>query len=250
MPLPIDDQVPEEDKLKEGLENDLQPKPEKEKEHEDQPKDEGAAKLPYHQDPNVQLYIERQVAKRVGEGSKAWEDRIAKLEDRLREARNTSDPVKIGDWTPGTPAEAKAAKAIVQAAKQEMLDDLSKADEANREQAEKADQAFSDWLTELQVTGTLKTKEDQQEFAKLIVEYGVEDKGKAVALWNRLQVSAESAEKAAEEKKQKKAQEAQIGSGRKGGEPGQQTRSFQQRKAEEPNFDAILERELSRLTNN
>ncbi len=244
MPQPIDDKVVPEDKLAEGLEEDILPKEELK-----EGKDEEPAKVPFHQDPNVQLYIERQVAKRVGEGNAAWEERMAKLEGRLQQ-NQVQEPTKIGDWTPSSPEEAKAAKGIVQAAKQEMLEELRQNDERARSEQAAADEAFTDWLTELKVTGTLKSEEDQQAFAKLIVEYGVEDRQKAVNLWNKLQEHQALGERAGEEKGIKKAQEAKILSGRKGNEPGAQARSFKQRRAEEPNFDAILDRELSRLTNN
>ena len=51
-----------------------------------------------------------------------------------------------------------------------------------------------------------------------------------------------------EEEGIKKAQEAKVGSSRKGNEPGKGDRTYQQRRAEEPNFDAILEREMAKLT--
>lgn len=247
MPQPIDDDQVPEDKLAEGLEGDIQPKPDEGKEPEVTKEEEGA-KLPFHQDPNVQLYIERQVAKRVGEGNAAWEGRMAKLEERLQQKPDA--PVKIGDWTPSSPEEAKAAKAIVQAAKQELFEELNQRDTQAREQQSAEDEAFKDWMTELKVTGTLKSEEEQTAFAKLIVEYGIEDRQKAINLWNRLQTQQAAGEQAGEERGIKKAQEAKIGSGRKGNEPGAGQRSFKQRRAEEPNFDAILDRELNRLTNN
>lgn len=248
MPQPIDENPVPEDKLNEGLEEDIQPKPEEGKEPEDKTGEEGA-KLPFHQDPNVQLYIERQVAKRVGEGNAAWEGRMAKLEERLQQGQRLDAPAKIGDWTPSSPEEARAAKAIVQQAKQEFAEDLKQQDEQAQARVQAENEMFSDWLTELAVTGIVK-KEEQNDFAKMISDYGLEDQQKALNLWNRLQQQHEAGERAGEEKGIKRAQEAKIGSSRKGNEPGQQARSFKQRRAEEPNFDAILDRELNRLTNN
>src|SRR3990167_1290838 len=233
-----------EDNLEKGLEEDLQPKPEQ-KENE-----EKEERVPFHQDPTVQLYIERQVAKRVGEGNKAWEERIGRLEQRLTQKGQEQSP-NIAGWTPADEDQAKAARAIIAQAKREILEEQ----EAYRENAEKQtteeDQAFTDWLDELQITGTLKDDDEKKKFANLIVEYGLTDQKATVNLWNRLQESVsearEKGEKDGEVQGIKKAQEAKVGSARKGAEPGTKERTYNERRSQEPNFDAILDREMNRL---
>src|ERR1700756_4139586 len=126
MPNINDNTIPDET-LVENLEEDFKP------ETKEEPKEENTEKVPYHQDPNVQLYIERQVAKRVGEGDKAWEERLQRLEDRITQPKQQEQPIKIGDWEPANTADAKAAKAIIQQAKQEMLEDLRTQDQQARE---------------------------------------------------------------------------------------------------------------------
>lgn len=242
MPIPNTDVVPD-DSLIDNLAGDIEPKDDKKT--EDNKPDED--KVPYHQDPNVQLYIERQVAKRVGEGNQAWEDRIAKLEDRITSTQKQPEQaVKIGDWEPANTADAKAAKAIIQQAKQEMLEDLRVQDQQAQEAKASEDKAFTDWLTELQTTSVL-TKEETGEFAEMIVKYKLNDKEAALGLWDRLKQAKTEGATEGEIRGIKKAQEAKVGSGRKGNEPGQTKRSFSQRRAEEPNFSAILDRELNRL---
>lgn len=213
-----------------------------------EPKVEPVEKVPYHEDPAVQLYIERQVAKRSGESGKIYEERLNRLEERLTKK---PDPT-IGGWTPGSQAESQAAKAIILQAKKEVLEGLQSIDREQKEQVAAGDREFSDFLGELRTTGTLKTDEDEIEFARLIAEYKLEDRQSAVNLWTRLQevkVKAETEGKAeGEEEGIKKAQEAKVGSSRKGNEPGKGDRTYQQRRAEEPNFDAILEREMAKLT--
>lgn len=249
MAIDLKDQKIPDEKLGEDLEQDLQPKDDKKE--ETKPVEDEGQKIPYHQDPNVQLYIERQVAKRVGEGNKAWEDRIEKLESRIQQSAKTDAPVNISGWTPATTAEAQAAKAIIAQAKREMLDDLSEQDTKAKEQQVQDDRAFADWLGELRVVGTLKDDKDEQEFARLIVEYSLNDRKAAVNLWNKLQTKVteakDEAKKEGEEEGIKKAQEAKLGSARKGNEPGATGRSYGQRRAEEPNFSAILDREMNRL---
>jgi len=203
--------------------------------------------VPYHQNAEVQLYIERQVAKRLGEGRQAYEQRLEKLEQSLSEQNRSKEPVVIGGWKPGNDAEARAAKAIILQAKKELAEDLSNLDKRERQRVETEDRDFSDFLGELRTTGTLKTDEDEIEFARLIAEYKLEDKQAAVNLWSRLNEAKADAEAKGEQAGAKKAQEAKIGSSRKGGEPGSQPRSYQQRRLEEPNFDAIVEREMTRL---
>lgn len=231
------------DKLEQGLESDVTPKAE-------EPKEDQGDKIPYHQDPNIQLYIERQVAKRVGEGNQAWEDRIARLEQTLTKGREP-ETTKIGDWTPATSSDAQAAKAIIQQAKQEMLEEFQTQQQQAQEQRRAEDTAFSDWIGELKATSVLKDDADSQEFAKLIVKYKLDDRQAAVDLWNTLQERVQEAKdqglQQGEKQGIKKAQEAKIGSARKGNEPGQTGRSYKERRAQEPNFDAILNREMTRL---
>jgi len=208
----------------------------------------GTPAVPYHQDPAVQLYIERQVAKRVGEGSKGYEERIARLEERL-----TKHPAEttIGGWTPGNQSEAKVAKAIILQAKKEVLEGLQSIDTQERERIVEGDRQFSDFLGELRTTGTLKSDEDEIEFARLIAEYKLEDKQAAVNLWNRLQDAKAQAEadgrSAGEVEGIKRAQSAKVGTSRTGNEPGKGDRTYQQRRALEPNFDAILDREMAKI---
>lgn len=201
-------------------------------------------KVPYHEDPSVQLYIERQVQKRVGEGNVEWKARVDKLEERLNKPK---DSTKIGDWTPANESDAKAARAIITQAKQELLEDLKQADADNKAESDKGDRDFGDWLGELRVVGVLKNDNDEKEFARLIVEYGMEDKDSAVKLWGRLGDEIRKAKESGEEDGVKKATEAKIGSARKTAEPGSRPRTYQQRRTEEPNFDSILEREMTRL---
>jgi hypothetical protein len=239
-----DNTVPDEE-LAEDLKGDVAPAP---KADETKPEDQTET-VPYHKDPNVQAYIERQVAKRVGEGNQAWEDRLTRLESNLRQPAQPETP-KIGDWEPAGDAEAKAARAIIAQAKQEMLDDLKQQDQAQKQEQEQNDRAFVDWLDELKTTSVL-TDADSQDFAQMIVKYKLDDKQAAVELWNTLKAEIQQArDEGATEgeiKGIKKAQEAKIGSARKGNEPGQTGRSFKQRRAEEPNFSSILDRELSRM---
>ena len=204
-------------------------------------------KVPYHQDAEVQLYIERQVAKRMGEGKQAYEQRLERLEKSLSEQNRSNEPVVIGGWKPSNEAETRAARAIILQAKKEFAEELQGLDRQERQRVESEDRDFSDFLGELRTTGTLKTDEDEIEFARLIAEYKLEDKQAAVNLWNRLNTAKADAEAKGEQAGARKAQEAKIGSSRKGGEPGSQPRSYQQRRLEEPNFDAIVEREMTRL---
>ena len=255
MAIDLKDQSVTDEVLTEELEKDVTVK---EKAAETTEKPEKEESVPYHKDPNVQLYIERQVAKRVGEGNQAWEDRIARLETSLKQPAGTQESTKIGDWEPAGEAEARAAKAIIAQAKQEMLDDLRQQDQAQKQQVEEGDRAFVDWLKELETTGILtaedgdiKNHKDANDFADMIAKYQLQDREAAVNLWSTLKAQIQQARDAGasegEIKGIKKAQEAKMGSARKGNEPGQTGRSFKQRRAEEPNFSAILDRELSRM---
>lgn len=223
--------------------------PEPTGEKETKPPEDGE-KVPFHKDPQVQLYIERQVARRIGEGQKAFEDRIDRLETSLKQAQQPTD-ISIGGWTPGNENEAKAARAIVLQAKREMAQELSALDSKEREALAEEDRDFSDWLGELRTTGVLSDDKDEIEFSRLVAEYGIEDRQAAVNLWERLADSRvkakEEGEKEGEKKGIKKAQEANVGTSRKSGEPGEKPRTYQQRMTEEPNFDAIVEREMTRL---
>ena len=206
--------------------------------------EEKTEKVPYHEDPNIQLYIERQVQKRVGEGNVEWKARVDKLEERLNKPK---DSTKIGDWTPANEQDAVAARAIISQAKRELLEELKQADSDNKAETDKGDREFGDWLGELRVIGILKDDTDEKEFARLIVEYGLEDKDSAVKLWGRLGDEIRKAQEEGEEDGIKKATEAKIGSSRKTAEPGTRERSYQDRRSQEPNFDSILEREMNRL---
>lgn len=202
-------------------------------------------KVPFHRDPEVQLYIERQVAKRLGEGSKAYEDRLDSFEKRLSDS--PKGPTTIGGWKPSNESDEKAARAIILQAKKEMAEELQTLDRTERERVSSEDREFTDFLGELRVTGTLKSDDDEIEFARLIAEYKLDDRDAAVGLWNRLNEAKIEAEQRGEQQGERKAQEAKIGSSRRSGEPGQQARSYQQRRMEEPNFDAIVDRELTRM---
>lgn len=219
-------------------------KPEEVKEEGENKQEE---KVPFHQDPNVQLYIERQIQKRLGEGNKAWEDRIGRLEQRLSQSPSKEEAPSFAGWKPANQAEAQAAKAIIAAAKQEMLDDLRNQDKEIRETQDKDDEAFSSWFNELKVEGALKNNPSIQDFSALIVKYKLEDKDAAIELWNTLAEAKETGSQEGVKEGIKRAQEAKVGSGRKGGEQGQQPRSYKERRAKEPNFDAILDRELNHL---
>ena len=210
-------------------------------------KEEVETKVPFHQDPQVQAYIERQVNKRIGEGNEAWERRIARLEENLTRSVKKDETVNIGGWTPSTPAEANAAKAIIKQAREEIINEFRQVDEQNRETQEKEDHSFRDWLGELRATNVLKSNDDEKEFARIIVEYGMNDQEKAVNLWNRLQQSVEKAKEEGAEEGIKKMQEAKIGSSRTGKEPGTRGRSYQQRRLQDPSIDAIVEDEINKL---
>lgn len=216
------------------------------KEGETQPTGQEESKVPFHEDPQVQLYIERQVAKRLGEGSKAYEDRLGRLEKQL-EAKTEKGPITIGGWQPANDAEAKAARAIILQAKRELMEELSSVDRESKEAEAASDRDFSEFLGELRTTGVLKNDEDEQQFARLIVEYQLEDKSIAVKLWNTLKEKVSEAQQQGEEEGVKKSQEAKVGSSRKGSEPGSTGRSYQSRKLEEPNFDSIVEKEMTRM---
>lgn len=209
------------------------------------PKEPAKPEVPYHEDPAVQLYIERQVAKRMGESGKAYEDRIKRLEDRLT---NPNQPVTIGGWRPKTNQETQIAKAIILQAKKEMAEELRQIDTTEREKIEGEDQDFDNWLKELRSTEVLKTEEDEIEFARLIAEYKLEDKQAAINLWTRLQDEIKKAREDGRIQGVKRTQIAKVGNSRKGNEPGRGEQSYQQRRTAEPNFDAILDRELTRLT--
>ncbi len=241
MAIDLNDQTIPDDQLGTTLEEDLTHKPDASQEKEGQ-----QDQVPYHEDKNVQAYIERQVQKRLGEGNAAWEDRLDRLERTLTQPKQQTTPTKIGDWTPASESDAQAAKAIVQQAKQEMLDDLQQQQEAVQQQIQQDDLAFNDLLGELDVTGVVK-KEQQKEFAQMISDYKIDDSQSAIKLWERLQEVKAQGRVQGEEVGIKRAQEAKIGSARTGREPGSANRSYQERKASEPNFNAILERELTRL---
>ncbi len=211
--------------------------------------EEGKEKVPYHKDPQVQLYIERQVAKRIGEGREAYEKRLNRLE-KVATQPKTQD-ITIGGWKPGNAAEAQAARAIILQAKKEMAQELQTLDSQDKERVAAEDRDFSGWLGELRTTEVLKDDKDEIEFARLIAEYKLEDKKAAVALWTRLKEAKakakEEGEEEGEEKGKKKAQEAKVGSSRKTGEPGGKERTYDERRKQEPNFDAIVDREMDRL---
>ena len=242
---PVDGSEVPDESLKE-----LEPKIEKSSESESElskktpEADVVKGKVPYHEDPAVQLYIERQIQKRIGEGNAEWRARVDRLEERLNKPKESN---KIGDWEPGNENDSKAARAIISQAKKELLDELKQADTDNKAEIDKGNREFGDWLGELRVVGILKNDADEKEFARLIVEYGMEDKDAAVKLWGRLGDEIRKAQETGEEEGIKKATEAKIGSSRKTSEPGTQPKTYQERRTQEPNFDSILEREMTRL---
>jgi len=203
--------------------------------------------VPFHENPEVQLYIERQVQKRVGEGNKEWETRLGRLEERLTHPKPAES---TATWQPKTETDKIAMRTIITQAKKEMLDELKQADQSQREETEKADREFSDWFGELRTLGQLKTDEDELSLARLIVEYKIEDKQIALKLWNTIQSKSEEGKEAGKEEGIKKAQEARVGSGRKVGEPGDKPRTYQERRLQDNTFSEIVDREVSRLNTN
>lgn len=202
-------------------------------------------KVPYHQDPAVQLYIERQIAKRSGESKTEFNARLDRLEQALTKPKD--EATRIGDWTPANPNDAKAARAIIAQAKREFLAELQQADAETKKEVEAGDNLLKDWFDELTVVGILKDEDDKRRFAKLIADYKLEDKDAAVALWGRLGDEIRKAQEEGEEEGIKKATEAKVGSSRKSAEPGTREKTYAERRTQEPNFDAILDREMARL---
>ncbi len=198
--------------------------------------------VPFHENPEVQLYIERQVQKRVGEGNKEWEERLGKLEERLTKPKDQSPT-----WTPTTETDKNAVRTIITQAKKEMLDELKQADEQQRADVEKSDREFSEWFGELRTLGQLKSDEDELSLARLIVEYKIDDKAIALKLWNTIQTKSAEGKEEGEKDGVKKAQEAKIGISRKNGESGDKPRTYQQRQLEDRSFDDIVTREVERL---
>lgn len=199
----------------------------------------------FHNDPAVQLYIERQVQKRVGEGNQAYDERLGKLESLLTKLQQGET-----QWKPQTTDQEKAVRAIIFQAKREMIDELGKIDQEQKAQTVKEDEALDSWLEELKVTG--KTDEEIKEITRLLAEYGKgqndeEDKQLVLNLFNRLNEAKALGSEEGKTEEEKKKQEAKVGSSRTTGEPGEKGKSYQERKTTEPNFSAILERELSRL---
>src|SRR3990167_6805545 len=201
--------------------------------------------VPFHENPEVQLYIERQVQKRVGEGNKEWEERLGKLEERLTKPKDQSPT-----WQPSTDTDKAAVRTIISQAKKEMLDELKQADEQQKADTEKSDREFSEWFGELRTLGQLKSDEEELSLARLIVEYQIEDKAIALKLWNTIQAKSAEGKEEVEKDGIKKAQEARIGTGRKTGEPGEKPRTYQQRRLEDHSFDDIVTREVERLQTN
>ena len=237
--MPDQNEIP--DSEIERLEN---PPTEKEGKEEEEKKES----VPFHEDPQVQQYVERQVQKRIGEGNQAWEERLDRLERNLSQSLQTKrEAPNIGGWTPANDAEARAAKAIIKQAKEEVIQEFRNIDEQTRESQQREDALFKDYLQELKDTNVLKDEKDEEEFVKLIVDYKINDQEAAVNLWNRLKDTESNAKQEGEKEGIKKMQEPAIGSGRKGVEPGSRGRTYNERRAQEPDFNAILERELSRL---
>ena len=206
--------------------------------------EEGKPGVPFHENPEVQLYIERQVQKRVGEGNKEWEARLAKLEEKLTQPKEPSV-----NWQPTTDTDKAAVRTIILQAKKEMLDELKQADEAQRAEIEKSDREFSEWFGELRTLGQLKSDEDELALARLIVEYKIEDKDIALKLWNTIQTKSQEGKEEGEKDGIKKAQEARVGSSRKVGEPGDKPRTYQERRIQDRSFDDIVTREVERIRN-
>lgn len=205
-------------------------------------KEDKGTGVPFHENPEVQLYIERQVQKRVGEGNKEWEERLAKLEERLTKPTESSTT-----WQPETERDKVAMRTIITQAKKEMLDELKEADKQQRAEVEKSDREFSEWFGELRTLGQLKSDEDELALARLIVEYQIEDKAIALKLWNTIQTKSAEGKEEGEKDGIKKAQEAKIGISRKNGESGDKPRTYQQRRLEDNSFDDIVTREVERL---
>ena len=210
------------------------------------------AKVPFHEDPAVQAYIERQVQKRLGEGNKAWEDRLNRIEQSITKKPEDQPSIFGGMKLQGN--DAQIAKAIVLQAKKELLEDLQKIDGENKAQIEEEDREFAEFVGELRVTGVLKSDKDEIEFARLIAEYKLDDKDSAIRLWNKIQEGVEKAKVEGQEEGEKegvkKAQEAKIGSGRKGSEIGKQDRTYQQRRMEDRSIDNIVAEEIERIRGN
>ncbi len=214
---------------------------------------EGGEKVPYHEDPTVQLYIERQVAKRVGEGNKAWEERLARLEQGLTK-KEESPSIFGGLKLEGN--DAVIAKALVLQAKKEMYEDLKRVDGENRAQIEKEEQALLGWLNELKTTSVIKSDDDITEIVRLLKKYGKgrddeEDKSLVLELFEQTRTAREAAiaegKKAGEEEGIKKAQEAKVGSGRKGAEIGKTDRTYQDRRLHDRNMDDIVAQEIEKI---
>lgn len=220
--------------------------------------EEKETKVPFHEDPAVQLYIERQVAKRVGEGDKAWEARLERLEGSLTKKEDIDKPSIFG----GLKLEgndATIAKALILQAKKEMYEDLQRVDGESKAQVEKEDQALLGWLEELQTTSVTKSDEDTKEIVRLLQKYGKgrdddEDKELVLELFEKLRGTREEAkaegEKKGEEEATRKAQEAKIGSGRKGSEIGKTDRTYQDRRLHERTIDDIVANEIEKIRGN
>ena len=215
----------------------------------------GEEKVPFHEDPTVQLYIERQVAKRVGEGNKAWEERLARLETGLTK----KDEPSIFGGLKLEGNDAKIAKALVLQAKKEMYEDLQRVDGETRAQIEKEDQALLGWLNELKTTSVIKSDDDITEVVRLLQKYGKgrddeEDKSLVLELFEQTRTAREQAiaegKKAGEEEGIKKAQEAKVGSGRKGAEIGKTDRTYQDRRLHDRNMDDIVAQEIEKIRGN
>lgn len=213
-------------------------------------------KVPFHADPKVQSYIERQVAKRVADTLRSGDSagKINERLDRIEKGLLSKAPDGRSDWKPQTPQEKDAVRAIISEAKREMIADLKAADEAHQEDIARSDQLLQEWMDELEVTGKVKTDEDKQEVIRLLAEYGKgrsddEDKALILKLYETLKAKRDEGAEEGEEEGKKKAQEAKIGTSRTSRTPGQQEKTYQQRKLTEGNFSDILERELNRLEN-
>ncbi len=211
---------------------------------------------PFHENPEVQLYIERQVQKRLNEGGSTKEvsDRLNKLEEMIK----NGTPAEKKKFIPGLEnldeGQQKQVRSIIMATKREMLEDLRQADAQSKKEVSESDQALEGWMKELEVTGQVKTDKDKEEVIRLLAEYGKgrddeEDKALILKLYNKLKEAKDKGSEEGEEEGIKKAQEAKIGGGRKGGFPGQKERTYQERMITEKSFDDIYERELRKLEN-
>ena len=249
----------------------LEPKPEEESEPGSEPSKEtpeaegaekkeavqpdGEGKVPFHQNPEVQSYIARQVANGLGETKAEFAERLDKLEKLLTQGKQGDEPSVFGGLSlKGN--DATIAKAIILQAKRELYEDLKKTDDESREQMHQEDQKLLGWLDELKTTNVTKSDDDVKEVVRLLAKYGKnrddeEDKALVLELFEQTRETREAAKAEGKEEGEKegikKAQEAKIGSGRKGKEIGEQERTYQQRRLQDRSIDEIVAQEVDKI---